>query len=62
MAVAYEVLADQQVHPLADVLAKISATGAGNPMDRLSWVMKHGKRSSQWFITIQGNTVSMKIP
>lgn len=58
MAMLYERLCDQKPRSLADVLAGIPA---GNPLDRLKWLEKHGKETGKWTVTIDKSTASMTL-
>lgn len=59
MAELYTRLSDQKPHSISDLTKGLSVN---NPMDRLRYLMKHGKRSGNWQITISGNTIQMTIP
>lgn len=58
MAVLYERLCDQQRKPLADVLAGVPA---GNPLDRLKWLEKHGKETGKWTVAFDKTHASMTL-
>jgi hypothetical protein len=59
MALLYQRLADQKVHALGDLFQGLAVN---NPRDRLKYLIKHGTRSGNWSIVLQGNTAKMVLP
>lgn len=59
MAVLFQRLEDQKVHALSDLFQGL---GVNNPKDRLKYLIKHGQRSGNWSIVLQGNTAKMVKP
>jgi hypothetical protein len=59
MAILYQRLEDQKVHALGDLFQGL---GVNNPKDRLKYLIKHGQRSGNWSIILQGNTAKMVKP
>ena len=58
MAMLYERLCDEQPKRLADVLAGVPVS---NPMDRLKWLVTHGKETGKWTVIVDKATATMQL-
>jgi len=58
MATLYNTVADGQVHPLGDILAKLPV---GDPMGRVKALQRIGSETKKWTVTLTKTTVQMAV-
>lgn len=56
IAIMFQRLEDFKPHELADVA---SGLNIASPMERLKWIIRHGKETGKWRISVNGSTVQM---
>lgn len=58
IATIFQRLEDQKPHTLAELGAGLSAS---SPLERIKWIVKHGKMYGKWTCTVTGQTVQLTI-
>lgn len=56
IAIMFQRLEDMKPHELNDVAAGLNIA---SPMERLKWIIRHGKETGKWRISVNGSTVQM---
>lgn len=56
IAIMFQRLEDGAPHQLHDVAAGLNIA---SPMERLKWIIRHGRETGRWSVTVNGSTVQM---